>query len=424
MAWLKERFIRWRWPFVVGIGLLVTTVLAWGTHKPDRLESNGECWTLAAVPGPEDLVLVPGGDVALVSSQDRRGAPDAPDAIWSVPLDPAAAARPPRRLTLHGRDDCSFHPHGLDLVTNDQGKTLLYVINHHRPEDLAVARACFDAVGKTKPRASVTSVEVFELRDEELYFLQRLADPEKLTGGNDLVAEVDGDVWVTIPPVGGLGFVAELLQDDVFGAAPSKLAHFECERGTGGDARCTGIWQEVELPFETPPRYVNGIEIDRDSAASRLYLASTGDERILVAAVDRAEGGSGGDGPDDAGVPTLREMGFHCLDGMPDNLLWSERGDLLVATHADARRFLQHARSPSTPSPWKVYSLSVDGAPGRSPCGKRRRARPVLQDAGGRVSAASVAASVDEDFILGQVFGPGVARCRPGRPPRTQGETR
>jgi hypothetical protein len=400
--------------------VLVTGALAWGTRTPVAIKSSGECWTLASVPGPEDLVLVPAGDAALVSSQDRRDDPMPPGAIWYVPLDRAAPARSPRRLTLRGRDDCSFHPHGIDLVTTNQGTTLLYVINHHHPEDLAVARACFDAIGRTKPRASVTSVEVFEYRNGELYFLQRLADPEILTGGNDLVAEDDGDLWVTIPPGSAFGFLVELV-----GYTRSKLAHFDCERDLDLDARCTGTWWEVKLPFETPPRYVNGIEIDRDSQPDRLYLASTAGKRILVATIERGkDDDERGTEKRDSGPPALRELGFHRVGGMPDNLLWSDKGELLVAAHADSRRFLQHSRSASTPSPWKVFSLPAGDAPGGSPGAEREPAALELQDAGGRVSAASVAASIRGDFVLGQVYGPGVARCRPDRSAAAKGETR
>lgn len=406
----KEGFGRWRWPLVIGIGLLATAVLAWATRTTDTVASTGECWTLASVPGPEDLVVVPGGTLALVSSQDRRGDPEVTGAIWSVPLDPQASARVPRRLALHGRDGCSFHPHGVDLVRTKLGKTLLYVINHHHPKDLAVARACFDAINKTKPRASVTSVEVFELRDGQLYFLQRLADPRMLTGGNDLVAEDDGDLWVTIPPSSPGGLLLELA-----GRSRSKLVHFACEGGFDRDARCTGKWSEVKLRFAKPPRFANGIEIDRDSQPGRLYLASTLDRRVLVARIEHVEDGTG---------PVLREIGFHCVDGMPDNLLWSEKGELLVAAHADRRRYLQHYRSPSTPSPWKVFSLPAGDASGRYPCDGGQSPAPVLQDAGGRVSAASVAAFVGGDFVLGQVFGPGVARCRPDGPAAATGGER
>jgi hypothetical protein len=407
----KQRFYRWFWPFVLAVGVLATAVLAWVTRTPRAIASTGECWTLAPVPGPEDLVIAPGREAALVSSQDRRADPMLPGAIWYVPLDTAASSGPPRRLTLRGRDDCSFHPHGIDLSPRAGDTALLYVINHHEPSDLAVSSGCFDATGRTKPRTSVTSVEVFEYRGGELYFLQRLADPDVLTGGNDLVAEDDGDLWVTVPPRSALGFLAE-----VVGGARSKIVHFDCRPETGSDGRCVGRWSDVELLFPMPARYANGIEIDRGAEPRRLYLASTGDRHVRVAAIERREG------PDAEGAtgtcrepPCLRELGHRCVGGMPDNLSWSEHGELLVATHTDPRRYLQHSRSPGTPSPWSVVSLPEGDPPGGPRCAEREPTARLLQGAGGRASAVSVAASIGDDLVLGQVYGPGVVRCRPHR---------
>lgn len=56
------------------------------SHEP-RLDPA--CWTLARLPGPEDLVIDPGlPRRLLVSSQDRRLEPRPKGGIWSVPLDP------------------------------------------------------------------------------------------------------------------------------------------------------------------------------------------------------------------------------------------------------------------------------------------------------------------------------------------------
>lgn len=420
MAESKKWLYRWFWSFVLGCGLLATLVLAWVTRTPDAITSTGECWTLAPVPGPEDLVIAPGGDAALVSSQDRRTDPMPAGAIWYVPLDPAASPGPPRRLTLRGRDDCSFHPHGIDLSPRSGGTALLYVINHHDASDLAVSSACFAATGRTEPRASVTSVEVFEYRGGELYFLQRLANPEVLTGGNDLVAEDDGDLWVTVPPRGAFGFLAE-----VAGGGRSKVLHFDCRSQTGADGRCVGRWSDVELSFPKPTRYANGIEIDGGAEPRRLYLASTGDRQVRVAEIEHGRGSNAaGAKVQCRAPPCLRELGHHCLHGMPDNLSWSARGDLLVAAHTDSRRYLQHARSPSTPAPWSVVSLPAEEPPSGPACSEREPAMPILQDAGWRASAVSVAAAIGDDLVLGQVYGPGVVRCRPDPAAAETGGTR
>lgn len=404
----RRKSWRGRWPMVVAIALLTGCT-------PDLPESSGECWTLARVPGPEDLVLVPGEDAVLVSSQDRRAESRPEGAIWYVPLDPADPARHPRRLKLRGRhDECSFHPHGIDLVETAGGRTLLYVINHHEPGDNGVTKGCFELPPKAKPRTLVTSVEVYEYRAGEIFFLQRLADPAVLTGGNDLVAQRNGDLWVTNPPSSPVAQIIDFQSWPRFGFAPSKLVRFDCDPGSNDDGRCTGIWKEVELPFEEPLRYVNGIEV-REDDPRLLFLASTGGRRIHVARI--------------AGDGELEDAGELCLGGMPDNLAWD--GDaLLIAAHPYARRFTQHARSPGTPSPSKVYRLKPDSAWSCHACVDHERPKGqgglVFRDAGGRVSAGSVAVRTRNDLVLGQVFEPAVIRCRtePARQKQTNGGAR
>lgn len=384
---------RLRSPWPGRLPLVLPVLMAMACSPPPA--SDGQCWTLARVPGPEDLVLVPGEDAVLVSSQDRRADPQPEGAIWYVPLDPAEPAMRARRLTLRGRqDECSFHPHGIDLVEVHGGRLLLYVVNHHDPEDLLPHRGCLDAILRTSPRARVASVEVYELRNGEIFFLQRLADPTVLTHANDLVARPNGDVWVTNPPPGTVEQLADLVQTrDLWGLERSRVVRFEC-RSRADDGRCDGAWFDVELPFDPPLRYANGIEI-REVGGERptLYVASTGGHSIHRAFLDDRA--------------TLAADGVIGLGAMPDNLIWMDDagGDLLVAAHPKRRRFTQHARSPATPSPSWVYRVDVTRPDGPE--------KPWFEDSGGRVSAASAAAWVGgRDLVLAQVFEPTVQRCR------------
>lgn len=402
----RSRAWRSSGPLVIALALLTGCTA-------DLPESSGECWTLARVPGPEDLVLVPEGDAVLVSSQDRRADPQPQGAIWYVPLESADPARHPRRLKLRGRgDQCSFHPHGIDLITLDprpgekeEAKKplhLLYVINHHEPGDNGVTKGCFELPSKARPRAAVTSVEVFEYRGGEIFFLQRLADPAALTKGNDLVARSNGDLWVTSPPSNPVARLLDFQDWPRFWFESSKVVRFACDSPRETDGRCTGAWKEVELPFEEPLRYVNGIEIRESTDSPLLYLASTGGQRIHVARIGE--------------VGELTDAGTLCVEGMPDNLAWDEDA-LLVAAHPYARRFTQHARSPGTPSPSKAYRLEPpNSAWSCHACvdhpRPERRSGLVFRDSGGRVSAASVAVRVGKDLVLGQVFEPAVVRCR------------
>lgn len=361
------------------------------------------CSTLARVPGPEDLVLDEERSRLLVSSQDRRPDPWPPGEIWAVPLDPV---HKPYRLDLAGRGyACSFHPHGIDLVESCDGRLLLYVLNHHDADDRLPERACFAIGGvRTAPKGRISSVEVFEVEDRRLRFLQRLADPEILTNGNDLVARPNGDVWVTDPPAGRLAQVLDLLGP----WGRSRVVQFECSSRRG--QRCLGSWKTRTDPRTKGQkiRFANGIAF-RPSGEGRacdepdpgaLYVAG-GAERKLHRFTVKA-----------AGVLEARAA-IGLPDGHefpnPDNLSWIDAGRtrLLVAGHPNLRRFLQHSRSQAVLSPSAVVEV-----PARPEYAEGDVASiPVFQDSGGMVSGASVALCVEGDLVLGQVFEPAVVRC-------------
>ena len=144
--------------------------------------------TIRALPGPEDFAVDRSASPPriLVSSRDLRGCKSKScpvDGIYSVPLDGSPA--PERPLSLTGRDNCSFHPHGISLTQELDGSKFLYVINHHDAADASPSRGCFrQAPGSPLRERPVTSVEVFRVEPSRLVFLLRLADPEVLTNGN------------------------------------------------------------------------------------------------------------------------------------------------------------------------------------------------------------------------------------------------
>lgn len=352
------------------------------------------CWRIGSVPGPEDLVVDRTGRTPrlLVSSQERRGKPSPPGAIYAVSTDGAVAARP---LPIEGRDNCSFHPHGISLVERD-GESLLYVINHHEAEDTSPRRSCLPG-GERLARhgAAFTSLEVFRVGKNRLRFVQRLADPEVLTHGNDLVALPNGDVYVTSPPSGGQGALLEYMGIEA-GSDRSRVIEFRCREQRAH--RCVGDFRTLA----TVGRYVNGIEARELDGGERLvYVASSFENALYEFRVPAP----GAPRPEAERSPRRIEA----PRGL-DNLSWTsaEKTTLLAAAHPDFRRFLQHALSPEVPSPAQIWSLDPDGSPD---------AALLLADSGSLISAASTGVCLEEDLVLGQVFETAVLRCSvPGSP--------
>ncbi|HEX9670415.1 MAG TPA: hypothetical protein VGC93_13160 [Thermoanaerobaculia bacterium] len=355
-----------------GLGMALWSVAATGNPPP--------CSLLARVVGPEDFEVDASTTPArlLVSSQDRRR-PERPGAIFAVDLESGGR----RRLPLRGRGRCSFHPHGVSLVPAAVGLApRLYVVNLHDPDD-AVA-GCFPSAGEPD---AVTSIEIFAVGDDELRFLQRLADPEVLTNANDLVALPSGDFYATNPPGGRLSQLAELTH--VPGLERSKVVGFRCRDRDAATGLCSG---EFSLTA-TLGRYANGIAHREagDGQPERLYVAATGDGLHVLTL--------GGEKWTQQVRDEQREL--ETLGG--DNLTWADadKTRLLLAVHPDARRFVQHSRTPRAPAPSKVLAVPIASG-----------VETVFEDSGGLISAASTAACVRGTLVLGQVFGHELVRCR------------
>jgi hypothetical protein len=369
-------------PLLLGILLLAACR---GEPVTSASVRQSPCRMVLRVAGPEDFAVDRSASPPrlLVSSRNlRSGRSGPPDGIYSVPLDAHPAPTPPRPLPLVGRDDCSFHPHGVSLTREAGGsrRSLLYVVNHHEAEDAAPSRGCFRQTGGSPLRERpVASIEVFRVEPKRLVFVQRLADPEILTNGNDLVALPNGEVWVTNPPPGQLA----LLRERLTGEPASKVMRFTCPKGE--TLPCSGTWQ-VALRLRG---YANGIaHRTRPGGPEVLYVAST-----MGKAVHVFEIGQGG----------LVERPAIPLATHPDNLEWDQgERSLLVAAHPNLRRFLQHAISPRVSAPSEVWRVSVTtGGPPEL----------LFEDGGGLVSAVSTGACADGGLFLGQVFGAGVFRC-------------
>ena len=359
------------------------------------------CSNLATVTGPEDLVVdAPGAPYRLLVSSRDIDHPSDEDGIFSVPLDEPGPTVAATRLPLVARDDCSFHPHGISLVQAEHGRGggpdapwLLYVINHHDPEDTSPAGGC---VRGAEPGKKLVSIEVFRVEPSRLIFIQRLAEPSILTNANDLVALPDGQVWITNPPPTTFG----VLREGLLGHGDSKVVHFDC-----GDPDTPSLRRSLRCPDGAEHwsvawdggRFVNGIEYARrtDGSMDRVYVASSAGgviHRLRVTTTGQLER---------AECPIE-------IQGMPDNLTWldPDHRTLLVAVHTNPRRFLQHSRRHQVRSPSRV--VAIDGL---SPPDDVKR-RVLFNDDGHRLSGASSAACVDGDLVLGQVFGPHVLRCR------------
>lgn len=355
------------------VGFLALAFLTFLTAI-ERRAGNGDaagCSTLAKIPGPEDFEWDSRYERLLVSSQDRRQSAE-PGAVYAVT--PSGGRT---KLHLHGRAGCSFHPHGVAFVSRPKPETdLLYVINHHEAEDTTSAHPC--------PVRATTSIEVYEVHEHRLEMVQRHVDPDVLSHANDIVADRNGDIFVTVPPRTPVEYAADMLAPR--DGRASHVAQYTCERADTSE-NCQRRWT---VAFKAG-RFVNGIAFRRlPDGKTRLLLSSSIDGRIFEAIR--------------VGTDWRIEQQVNIGPGLDNLTSLDESGNqVLVAASPDLRRLMQHALHPSARSPSGVWRMTIGDVPPR---------RPTFLDTGSRISGASKAMCVEGRLILGQIFGEELTQCQ------------
>ncbi|MCX7743575.1 MAG: hypothetical protein N2167_03320 [Flavobacteriales bacterium] len=127
-------------------------------------------------PGPEDMVLdtFQGRNRLLISCSERRKKQPPKDEIWDINIDTKQSKILPR--TNHP-DSIIFHPHGVDLVF-DENKAWLMVVNHE----------------EKKNRHSILR---YLVQEDELIFDTIFWNRRYLKSPNDVFADTKDKFWVT-----------------------------------------------------------------------------------------------------------------------------------------------------------------------------------------------------------------------------------
>ncbi len=297
---------------------------------------------------PEDVAYAPAAGIVVVSEMRRDGqgghiaglvpGGHAPWRLW-----PTGGAGDLARAADAGDPSCSapdvgsFAPHG--VFVDRAGR--LWVVNHGGRE----------------------SVEVFALRgtgaDVALAWLGCVVLPPK-AAGNDLAVAPDGELVVSnfMPHLGSLWGNVQL----GLGLMTGDVIVWRRDAG----------WRHIP---ETRASGANGVEVSPDG--EWIYYAETGGGRVVRVA-------RSGGARVEATVP-----------GMPDNLSWSDRGKLYVASHQSGLAFLRCAGGGACRAPWALYE--IDPA--------TMQVSEVLRGDGQVVGAIASAAEVAPRVYLGAVFG-------------------
>jgi arylesterase/paraoxonase len=173
---------------VVGL-LLVSSIFSFvffgilipaGTFKDIHPHFEGTVTkiNLAETAGPEDITIDPQSGIAFISADDRRTNIQSPGSIAGAIFIMNLSDSLPGLRNVTPANTGDFHPHGISLWTNPNGKKFLFVVNHRQKNPAHV-------------------IERFEWRNDSLIHLESIEDENLMTSPNDVVAVGERTFYVT-----------------------------------------------------------------------------------------------------------------------------------------------------------------------------------------------------------------------------------
>jgi sugar lactone lactonase YvrE len=341
--------------------LMATMIGACASPERPPCTSDDEVPTLCGFRNPEDLEHVATAGVVLVSNM-RHDGPNpgggylsamvpggwVPRTLWGLAgpssSDPQPDIGDPTCTTAPEPD--SFYPYGLSSIDVDD-RQLVYVAAH-----------AGDAGGRE-------AIEIFELGGS--------GDGAELTWK----ACIPSDAQVQINDVAvssdGMLLASNYMPD------PSILRHSlrsTIFRQPTGDVMTwtkQDGWTHLD---DTEALMANGVALSKDGQ-TLFYVESVG-AKLHRRSVSDARGAIHID-----------------IEGAPDNLSWTSRGTLLIATHTEGAKMLGcFFRAGACRSAWSVYEITPE----------TMAARRVLTHTGELIGAVATALETDGELLLSSVF--------------------
>ncbi|MBL7870614.1 MAG: SMP-30/gluconolactonase/LRE family protein [Cyclobacteriaceae bacterium] len=306
------------------------------------------------IAGPEDITIDLQSGLAFISVDDRRSNMAKSNSVNGgiLLMNLSDSMSTLRNVTPADLND--FHPHGISLWKEPDGRMFLFVITHGANRDKQ-------------------SVERFIWRNDSLIYLETILHPTLMTSPNDLTAVGERSFYVTNDhgySNAGLGRTLE----DYLQRSISYVNYYD---GTGFRKVATDI------------AYANGINHSAD--LSKVYIASCTGRKVLIYDRDLVTGDL-----------TLNER-IRVNTGV-DNIELDADGSLWIGAHPQLLKFASHAKDPTKHSPSQVIKLFKDEA------GKYQLEEIYLNN-GIEYSGSSVGAVYKNKILIGSVFEKSFLTC-------------
>lgn len=306
------------------------------------------------IAGPEDITIDQESGVAFISSDDRRANAKVPGSvrggIFILDLNDSSKAI----INVTPDEPADFHPHGISLWREPDGRLYLFVINHRRKNPAHV-------------------IERFEWKNDSLVHLESISDPNLVSSPNDLVAVGESSFYVTNDhyyPGRGLGRTLE----DYLQRAIAYVNYYD---GVSFRKVAGGI------------AYPNGIAASADQ--SKIFVTSTTGRKLLIYKRDIESGA------------LLLEDNIPLNTGV-DNIEIDEEGALWIGSHPQLLKFAGHATNPEKFSPSQVLKIIPQGS-------DKYQVEEIFLNDGTGYSGSSVAAVYKNIMLIGSVFEDSILLC-------------
>jgi arylesterase/paraoxonase len=299
------------------------------------------------IAGPEDITIDAQTGLAFISVDDRRVNNKNPATLEGAILlmDLSDSIPSLKNITPPGFQD--FHPHGISLWTEPDGRQFLFVVNHRQKSWEQV-------------------IERFAWRNDSLIHLESIIDANLMTSPNDVTAVGERSFYVTNDHAYSKSGINRTLED-YLQRAISYVNYYD---GASFRKVATGI------------AYANGI--NRSADLRKLYVAACTGRKVLI--YDR--------NPTNGELTLEQEIDVNT--GV-DNIELGENGSLWIGSHPQLLKFVAHAADPAKFSPSQVIKLSKDKD------GKYKLEEIFLND-GSSYSGSTVAAVYKDKILIGSVF--------------------
>jgi len=305
------------------------------------------------IAGPEDFTIDQQTGLAFISVDDRRSNRDSPNSSQGgiLLMDLSDSSKHLRNITPPIND---FHPHGLSLWHEPDGRMFLFVVNH-------------------RENYSIHTIERFQWRNDSLVYLESIRDGKLMTSPNDVTAVGERTFYVTNDHGYSQKGLGRTLEDYL----QRSISYVNYYNGNSFKKAAPGI------------AYANGI--NHSSNNSKIFVASTTGRKVYI--YDRSLV---------TGELTLNQT-INTKTGV-DNIELDATGSLWIGCHPQMLKFVAHASNPNKFSPSQVIKLS----PIKN--GGYEQEEIFLND-GSTYSGSSVAAIYKNILLIGSVFENSILYC-------------